>query len=145
MIFSRIAKTCSYTEDGNPRGWIWGKYYVGYIMEEKNSSNHGNSSTYSIFTNGITVSAGVWLINYNFYAGTQGGYVNIQIANNSSFTSPSFIATGANYTTGYNQMYTGSYVVTAPGTTTYYIRFDSNGVNRIQENTYTWATFTRIA
>ncbi len=49
MIFSRIAKTCSYTEDGNPRGWIWGKYYVGYIMEEKNSSNHGNSSTYSIF------------------------------------------------------------------------------------------------
>lgn len=49
MIFSRIAKTCSYTEDGNPRGWIWGKYYVGYIMEEKNTNSHGNSSTYSIF------------------------------------------------------------------------------------------------
>jgi hypothetical protein len=49
MIFSRISKTCSYTEDGNPRGWIWGKYYVGYIMEEKNTNSHGNSSTYSIF------------------------------------------------------------------------------------------------
>ncbi len=49
MIFSRISKTCSYTEDGNPRGWIWGKYYVGYIMEEKTTNSHGNSSTYSIF------------------------------------------------------------------------------------------------
>jgi hypothetical protein len=49
MIFSRISKTCSYTEDGNPRGWIWGKYYLGYIMEEKTTNSHGNSSTYSVF------------------------------------------------------------------------------------------------
>jgi len=47
MIFSRISKTCSYTEDGDPRGWIFGKYYIGYIMEH--SSDNRNGKSYSIF------------------------------------------------------------------------------------------------
>ena len=118
---------------------------VGYSFTTYGNNTAANSSAYSVFTNGITVSAGVWLITYNFYGSNQNGFVNIMIANNSSFTNASFITTGNNNNTTYLQMYAGSYVVTAPGTTTYYIRMESNGSNGISNNSYTWATFTRIA
>jgi len=119
---------------------------VGYSFTTYGNNNSTTSVTaFSIFTNGITVSAGVWLINFNFYATPQSSYVNLSIANNSSFTNDSLISTGTNTSTGYNQMYSGSYVVTAPGTTTYYMRLLAGGNNRITENAYTWATITRIA
>jgi len=49
MVFTRIGKNSSYTEDSNPRGWIWGKYYIGYIIENLDSTNNVSSKSYNIF------------------------------------------------------------------------------------------------
>lgn len=48
MIFTRIGKNSSYMEDSNPRGWIWGKFYIGYINEFIDS-NKNSSKSYNIF------------------------------------------------------------------------------------------------
>ena len=41
LLLSRISKNASYTEDDKPRGWIWGKNYIGYILEGGHSSHRG--------------------------------------------------------------------------------------------------------
>lgn len=49
MVFTRIGKNSSYVEDLNPRGWIWGKYYIGYIIENTDSNKNALSKSYNIF------------------------------------------------------------------------------------------------
>lgn len=49
MVFTRIGNNSSYIEDSNPRGWIWGKYYIGYIIENLDSTNNVSSKSYNIF------------------------------------------------------------------------------------------------
>ncbi len=49
MVFTRIGKNSSYVEDSNPRGWIWGKYYIGYIIENSDSNKNASSKSYNIF------------------------------------------------------------------------------------------------
>jgi len=49
MVFTRIGKNSSYLEDSNPRGWIWGKYYIGYIVEQSDSNKNASSKSYNIF------------------------------------------------------------------------------------------------
>ena len=49
LIFSRIGKNASIIEDSNPRGWIWGRYYIGYILEESGGGQGGPIKTLSIF------------------------------------------------------------------------------------------------
>jgi hypothetical protein len=39
IIFTRIGKISSYLEDSNPRGWIFGKYYIGYTEVESGNDN----------------------------------------------------------------------------------------------------------
>ena len=49
MICSRIGKNASIIEDSNPRGWIWGKYFIGYIQEDSGSGQGGPIKTLNIF------------------------------------------------------------------------------------------------
>jgi len=35
-------------EESNPRGWIWGKYYLGYIVEEQSSNQYSTNKSYSV-------------------------------------------------------------------------------------------------
>jgi len=47
MVFSRISKNSTYSEDNTQRGWIWGKWYTGYIHED--ATNKGAEKNLSIY------------------------------------------------------------------------------------------------
>ena len=44
-----MEKNATIVEDSNPRGWIWGRYYIGYILEESGGGQGGPIKTLSIF------------------------------------------------------------------------------------------------
>lgn len=48
MLISRLGHNSSYIEDDNPRGWIFGKYYIGYISQ-KECNNNLNGKAISIW------------------------------------------------------------------------------------------------
>lgn len=44
MILSRISNNSSYISDNKIRGWIWGKYYIGYITKKDSSNGNSNNT-----------------------------------------------------------------------------------------------------